>query len=95
MQKTLLATVVVLNSQCFLRDISLLSSKHPCYYEILHKKTVLRWSAKFGSLYLYITIEVDSRGSMQLTGSVHSLHVTVAIPYYSFVLVSIGSSSDF
>ena len=92
MQKTLLATVVVLNSQCFLRDISLLSSKH---YEILHKKTVLRRSAKFGSLYLYITIEVDSRGSMQLTGSVLSLHVTVAIPYYSFVLVSIGSSSDF
>ena len=44
---------------------------------------------------LNITIGVGSIGSMQLTGSVLSLQVSVAVPYYSIVMVSIGSSSGF
>ena len=39
------------------------------------------------------TIGVGSIGSMQLTGSVLSLYVSVAMLCYSIVMVSIGSSS--
>ena len=80
------STVGFVKSRKLIKEIPM---AHKGYWSVIWTPFLLCISLRM----LNRTIGVGSIGSMQLTGSVLSFQVSVAMPYYSIVMVSIGSSS--